>query len=125
MRMKTGMNMSNTVTAILMMGTRYKLQHLQVTTAWSDSRHPHCLFSAHIKIRYINNPSVFAVYVGFVSGSVVEVLILEFYCCADISLDLDFGGMKKKKKKKKAFDMDDVGEALPVSVSIYVLNLLE
>ena len=31
------------------------------------------------------------------------------------ALDLDFGGMKKKKKKKKAFDMEDMGEALPVS----------
>lgn len=35
----------------------------------------------------------------------------------DISLDLDFGGMKKKKKKKKAFDMDDMGEALPETES--------
>lgn len=31
---------------------------------------------------------------------------------ADISLDMDFGGLKKKKKKKKAFDMEDVTEAL-------------
>ncbi|XP_076470287.1 eukaryotic translation initiation factor 2 subunit 2-like isoform X2 [Babylonia areolata] len=31
----------------------------------------------------------------------------------NISLDLDFGGMKKKKKKKKAFDMEDVAEAVP------------
>ncbi|KAL8590609.1 hypothetical protein ACOMHN_011045 [Nucella lapillus] len=31
----------------------------------------------------------------------------------DISLDMDFGGMKKKKKKKKAFDMDEVAEAVP------------
>lgn len=30
----------------------------------------------------------------------------------DISLDLDFGGLKKKKKKKKTFDMDEMGEAL-------------
>lgn len=43
---------------------------------------------------------------------------MDFCFDADISLDLDFGGMKKKKKKKKAFDMDDVGEALPVSVDI-------
>lgn len=31
----------------------------------------------------------------------------------EISLDLDFGGMKKKKKKKKAFDMEEVAEAVP------------
>ncbi|PVD20831.1 hypothetical protein C0Q70_18992 [Pomacea canaliculata] len=37
----------------------------------------------------------------------------------DVSLDLDFGGMKKKKKKKKAFDMDDITESLPeVTVDI-------
>ena len=46
---------------------------------------------------------------------------MDFCFDADISLDLDFGGMKKKKKKKKAFDMDDVGEALPVSVDIWVI----
>ncbi|KAK7115223.1 hypothetical protein V1264_001137 [Littorina saxatilis] len=31
----------------------------------------------------------------------------------DLSLDMDFGGLKKKKKKKKAFDMEEVGDALP------------
>lgn len=31
----------------------------------------------------------------------------------DFSLNLDFGGSKKKKKKKKAFDMDEVTDALP------------
>ena len=105
-----------------MMGTKYNICKWLLL---GQTQGIHIVFFfAHIKIWYINNPSVFAVYVGFVSGSIVEVLILEF-CCADISLDLDFGGMKKKKKKKKAFDMDDVGEAVPVSVSIYVLNLLE
>ena len=34
---------------------------------------------------------------------------------ADLSLELDFVGLKKKKKKKKAFDMDEMAEAVPVS----------
>ena len=29
-------------------------------------------------------------------------------------INLDFTSMKKKKKKKKAFDLEDVGDALPV-----------
>ncbi|KAK3086327.1 hypothetical protein FSP39_016913 [Pinctada imbricata] len=33
----------------------------------------------------------------------------------DDDLSLDFGGLKKKKKKKKAFDLDDLGDALPES----------
>jgi hypothetical protein len=43
-----------------------------------------------------------------------------FILITDISLNLNFGGMKKKKKKKKAFDMDEVGDALPVSILYYL-----
>lgn len=42
---------------------------------------------------------------------------------SDVSLDLDFGGMKKKKKKKKAFDMDDITESLPVSGIVNICKL--
>lgn len=32
-------------------------------------------------------------------------------------MSLEFSlGMKKKKKKKKAFELDDLGDALPVSI---------
>lgn len=47
--------------------------------------------------------------------STADTAVEEKETAKDISLDDDFLGMTKKKKKKKAFDMADVGSALPTA----------
>ncbi len=42
---------------------------------------------------------------------------------SDIHLDDDFLGATKKKKKKKAFDMNEIGAALPVHFCYWVIGI--